>query len=50
MTNSGAESIKELYRANGFDVLDVSVRRGMSSKASKKPKDIIAVKKSLIPF
>lgn len=52
MTNSGAESIKELYRANGFDVRDVSVRRGMSCKTGKKPKakDIIAVQKSLIPF
>lgn len=52
ITNSGAESIKELYRANGFDVRDVSVKRSMSSKTGKIPKarDIIAVKKSLILF
>lgn len=48
ITNSGVESIKELYRANGFDVRDVSVRRGMSSKSGKKPKakDIIAILKN----
>ncbi|WP_241576581.1 Dam family site-specific DNA-(adenine-N6)-methyltransferase [Rosenbergiella collisarenosi] len=52
ITNSGAESIKELYRANGFDIREVSVKRGMSSKSGDKPraKDIIAVKKSLMPF
>lgn len=45
ITNSGAESIKELYRANGFDIRDVSVKRSMSSKTGKIPKarDIIAV-------
>ena len=52
ITNSGAESVRALYEAAGFDIHTVQVQRSMSSCAGKKQKtnDVIAVLESIVPF